>query len=374
MAKILFVMKYPLEDAYSVKDKFNGQMRAVENLGHEVYFVAYDWAYTYLIHRGEKTVIKKILFGNNRHYIHTKAFYDLFDSVCRVLKKEQFDLVYMRQCPLSPEGAFMCRRIAETGAKLVVEIPTFPPEKEKQPSFLRRVYMKYSDFWWQQAERYLSLYSLIGEQARQYHGVPAINIDNGICVDDVPLRTPAQEDGKTHILAVAAMSDWQGYDRLIRGIAALDEEVRKTVVLDLVGAEGDGSLAKWMALSKELSVSQQVVFHGYKKGAQLQPHFDCAALGAGSLGLYRKNFQGASALKLREYCARGLPFVYAGSDPALQGDLPFCMQIPNDDSVVNVTALLDFARRDHDPKLIRDHAREYMSWEVQFKKVFDALQ
>ena len=81
MAKVLFVVKYPIEDAYSVKNKFNGQVQAVEALGHEAYFVAYDHQYTYLIHRGQKTVIKKIWFGDWKHYIHTKAFFDLFDSV-----------------------------------------------------------------------------------------------------------------------------------------------------------------------------------------------------------------------------------------------------------------------------------------------------
>ena len=60
MSKILFVMKYPLEEAYSVKGKFDGQMKAARSLGYDVYYIAYDHKATYLIHGEEKTCIKKI--------------------------------------------------------------------------------------------------------------------------------------------------------------------------------------------------------------------------------------------------------------------------------------------------------------------------
>lgn len=373
MAKILFVMKYPLVDAYSVKDKFNGQMRAAEQLGYEVWFVGFDASGMYLIHRGEKKLIKKLTMGNFSHYIHTLAFVDLFDSVCRVLKKMRFDVVYMRHCPLLPVGLRMCRKIKASGAKFVVEIPTFPPEKEQQPTALRRAVNAVSERRWVAAAQCVSLFTLIGEPAQEYRGVPAINIDNGINVENIPLRKPVSDD-KVHLLAIAAMSDWQGYDRVIRGIAALDEEMKEKIVLDLVGVEGDGSLAKWLSLAQELSLDKQVVFHGYKKGAELEPYFDCAALGIGSLGLYRKNFTSASALKLREYCARGLPFVYAGDDPAFRGELPFCMQIPNDDSIVDVAELVAFAQKHHDLLKIRDFAEQKITWEVQMKKVFGALK
>ena len=377
MSKILFIMKYPLEDAYSVKNKFNGQMQAVEALGHEAYFVAYDHQYTYLIRGEQKTVIKKIWFGDWKQYIHTKAFFDLFDSVCRVLKKHSFDMVYMRYCPLDAFGVRMCAKIAKTGARFVVEIPTYLPAPKSQPTFLRRAYIKYSRFWWTQAEEYTDMFVLIGDQADNYHGVPAINIDNGTHVDSYPRRQPNPDKDKIHMIAVASMSAWHGYDRIIRGIAELDAETKNGVILDMVGDEGDGSLGQWKALVKELSLEEQVLFHGKKTGTELDALYNAADVGIGGLGSYRKKLYSSSALKLREYTSRGLPFIYADNDPALTTSQPFCIKVSNDDTTVDVEQVIAFAKRMREDQSIsevmRAYAKENMSWERQFEKVFDAL-
>ncbi len=378
MAKVLFVMKYPLEDAYSVKNKFNGQMKAVEDMGHEVWYVAYDRKHTYLIHKGEKTIIKNIWFGNWKQYIHIKAFYDMFDSVRRVLKTEKFDVAYMRRCPLSPSGYQMCKEIIKSGCKLVQEIPTYPGSREVQPSFLRRMYMKWSRHCWSKVHPMLSLYTLIGDKEDNIGEIPAINIDNGTDVDLLPLRKPCFEDDKIHLFALASMSRWHGYDRLIRGIAGLDEPTRKTVVLDMVGDEGDGSLNQWKELVKELTIEEQVVFHGRKVGGELDPFFERADVGICSLGMYRIGFSSGSILKLREYTSRGLPFVYSADDPAVNADLPFSLKIPNDDSNVDVRAVIAFAKEMRQypdmPEQMRIYARENMSWQAQFEKIFKKLE
>lgn len=377
MAKILFVMKYPLEDAYSVKNKLNGQMKAVEDMGHEVWYVAYDRKYTYLIHNGEKTVIKKIWFGNWKQYIHIKAFYDLYDSVRRVLKTMSFDIVYMRRCPLSPGGYKMCRDIVRSGSKLVEEIPTYSSVKEAQASFLREMYLKWSRYWWKRVHPMLTLYTLIGDREDSIGEIPALNIDNGTDVDMLPLRQPQFDEEKIHLFALAAMSDWQGYDRIINGIAQLSPAEREQVILHMVGGEGNGALAQWEQLTRDLGLEKQVIFHGIKVGAELDPFFEQADVGIGSLGLYRKGLQSASILKLREYCSRGLPFIYAGMDASLPEEQPFCVQVPNDDTVIDVSMVMEFARKMRKspdmPQIMRQYAKKNMSWQVQFEKVFAKL-
>lgn len=377
MAKVLFIMKYPLVDAYSVKNKFNGQIAAVDDMGHDVYYVAYDKKHTYLVHRGEKTIIKNIWFGNWSMYIHTKAFFDLFNSVCRVLKKENFDIAYIRHCPLSYGGYRMFRKLKENGSKLIVEIPTYPASREKQPTVLRSLYMRYSSYWWNKVHSLLNLYTLIGDKADYIGQIPAQNIDNGTDVNLLPLREPKPETDKVHLLALASMSYWHGYDRLIRGIAALPKEERDTVILDMVGDEG-AALSEWKVLAKELQVEEQVLFHGRKTGAELDPFFDVADLGICSLGFCRINFTSGSILKLREYTSRGLPFVYAAEDPAIDAPQPFCMKVPNDESVVDVHSMIAFAKemREHPdmPTKMRQYANERMTWQSQFEKVFNKLK
>lgn len=378
MEKVLFVMKYPLVDSYSVKGKFNGQMKAVERLGYDVYYLAFDHEAFYLVNKDEHKIIKNVKFAKSKHYIHTKVFYDLYNCVKRVLRQERFDMAYIRYAPLSFNGVSMLRRLKMSTCKTVVEIPTYPPEVGKATALIRRIYLKYSMLCWKIANKYLSLYALIGEKATIVNGVPAINICNGSDVESVNLRQPQFDDNRVHILAVAAMSVWHGYDRMIKGIATLDKDFRDRIVFDMVGNEGDGSLTQWKQLVEELGLEKQVIFHGRKMGEELDPFYEKADVGICSLGMYRIGFESGSILKLREYSARGLPFVYAANDPALPTEQKFALKVPNDDTPIDVKQVIDFAlalRNEEDiPIQMREYARNVMSWESQMKLVFDALK
>ncbi len=375
---ILMICKYPLLDDYSVKGKLRGQMKALAAMGHAVSFIGYDREAMWLIRGQERVKLRSIAFAKSPHYVHTLAFLDLFAAARKALRLQRFDLAYMRMCPLSGSGAQLCREAAKHGCRLVVEIPTFPVDMDRHPSPLRRLAMKASDFWWRRSARHVRLFTLIGEPAARYLGVPALNIDNGVDADALPLRRPAPApDGKVHLLAVAAMSDWHGYDRLIRGIAALTPQERSGVVLDLVGDGGNGALCAWRALADALGVGNQVAFHGYRSGAALDRLFDAADAGVCALGLHRIGLSRASTLKLREYAARGLPFVYAADDPAVPEGFPFALRVASDEEAADARAILAFARRMREQPdagaHLRAHAQAHMTWQAQFDAVFAAL-
>ena len=137
-------------------------------------------------------------------------------------------------------------------------------------------------------------------------------------------------------------------------------------------------MAQWTALVKQLGLEKEVVFHGVKYGTELDEMFDYVDVGIGTLGLYRKQFSFSSILKIREYCARGLPFVYAGDDPAFEGQTAFCMQVPNDDSIIDVQAVMSFAENMRDKAGVMEDMRRYassnISWKVQMQKIFTALE
>ncbi len=377
MKKLLYIIKYPLEDAYTIKKKVDGQTAAAARLGLDVWQTAYDRRSAYLLHQGERQPQKRILFGRMPGYIHTKAFWDLFGSVLRSLRRQKYDVAYMRHCPIGLKGWRMLRRLHKGGCRTVVEIPSYPLENERQKSLPRRLYWGYSQFWWRQAARYVSLFALIGAPAESYLNRPATNIDNGVDVEGIPLRQPAPDE-KLHFLAVAAMARWHGFDRIIEGVAQLPPEMRERVVVDMAGSEGDGSLARWQQLVREKGLSEQVIFHGYQTGEGLDRLFAQADVGVCSLGLHRNGYQTASHLKLREYTARGLPFLYSADDPALSGGEPFCLQIPADDSPVPMEEAIRFAGamrlRPDLPEAMRSYARQHMSWEKPLRQVLSALE
>lgn len=377
MGKVLFVMKYPLEEQYSIIHKLNGQMQAVKELGHDVYFISFDRKQLYLNHAGSREIIKKTTAGSSKIYYHLISFYDLYIAAKKVIGSEKFDLIYFRYAPMNFMGYAFLKAAARL-SRVVVEIPTFPPDSEKQKTALRRLYMKFSDFWWKKSAKYIKLFTLIGDKADSYMGVPALNIDNGVSVDAVPLKSGSvSSDGKMHLLAVAAMSKWQGYDRIIRGLAEWDDPKAENYIIDMVGDEGDGSLLEWKKLALDCHLEKQVLFHGRLSGEALTRMYESARIGLGSLGMYRKGMDSGSVLKIREYMARGLPFIYANEDPALSDDMPWCIKFPNDGTPICMERVDDFILslencRDFGEKM-RQYAKINMSWTAQFTRVFDAL-
>ena len=178
-----------------------------------------------------------------------------------------------------------------------------------------------------------------------------------------------------HLLALASMSHWQGYDRLIRAMAEWKGPER--VVLHLAGKEGDGSLAAWLKLAEELGVQQNVIFEGELHGESLNALADRCDAGVGSLSIRKRKVSRVITLKLREYMARGLPFVYAGEDPTIEKGHPYAVQVPNSDAPIDMEEIVAFAKRVRTEKnaaeSMREYARRHMSWEMEFERILKAV-
>jgi len=75
--------------------------------------------------------------------------------------------------------------------------------------------------------------------------------------------------------------------------------------------------------------------------------------------------------------ARGLPFVYAGEDPTIAKDHPHAMQVPNDDTPIDMEEIAAFAKRVRTEKnaaeSMREYARKHMSWEMEFERILNAV-
>lgn len=372
--KVLFVMKYPLVDQYAIMQKLNGEINAVKKLGHEVYYISFDRDNLYLDNGMQRTIIQETTLGHMKHYFHTIVFYDIYSAARKMIYSEGFDVIYFRHSPLN-FGGYRMIKAASKVSHLIVEISSFPPYTEKAKNVLRTIYHSFSKRWWSISAKYVTLFTGIGEKANQYLGVPFLNIDNGIDVELIPSRVEQRDsDTKIHILAVASMCEWHGYERIIKGLHEWKNERKEQYVIDLVGDEGDGSLTKWKKLTEELELQSQVLFHGRMTGDKLTEIYNRATIGLCSLAMYKIGFTDGSVLKLREYMARGLPFVYAHNDPHMNMNMPWCLKIPNDDSPVCMDDVDEFVKNvismDRLSDTMRNYAKDNMSWETQFTSIF----
>jgi len=204
---------------------------------------------------------------------------------------------------------------------------------------------------------------------------PNLVIGNGFAVQSVPMRqAPCNNEDVLNILCVANVSRWHGLDRLIRGLAAYDG--MPNVILHIAG---DGpELNNLKKLANELDIADRVVFHGFMMGKALDALFDKCHIAVGSLGIHRVGLREASILKAREYCSRGIPFIYGALDPDFSEDFPYILYCPADEYPIDIDQVLIFAQgvcadSDH-PRKMREYAEEHLDWSVKMKKLKGFLE
>lgn len=160
-------------------------------------------------------------------------------------------------------------------------------------------------------------------------------LGNGIDLDSVPPRAgaPKWPDSELRLVAVATLSFWHGYDRLIKAIAEWNGGRNRSfpVRLTLVG---DGRAREDLeSLARELGIEGAVTFTGLLPAAEVGKHYADAHLAVGTLGLHRKGLrENPSELKAREYALAGIPFIACGTDPDFPPELPFRIVVSSDDT------------------------------------------
>ena len=375
--KILYLTRYAVHQEFNLKKKFDGQIAAFSNLGFDVYYIGYDEKHLYLIHNNEKTIVGKTHF-QIPIYLHTQFYNDLHNVAVKTINEIGFDYIYWRSGPVFSSCCKVAETAKNTGAQLILEIPTFPSSKEDTMKGIRRIFALYEKQHIDKFNDSIDYYVLIGEDAGgEYKGKPAINIENGIDISGVPVRKPKNDKNVVHILALASMCYWHGYERLIKSLAEYKGD--ENVVVHMVGGNEGGCLPEWKDLTHQLNLDDKVIFHGQMSGEPLEEMFDLCDIGVNSLAMYKKCFNVTMELKAREYIARGLPFICAVDDPALSYEKKeLWLKVPNDDSIPDMNEIVEFAKKmKNDPthvQELRELAEKHLTWEQQYKKVFDFVE
>ena len=376
MKRVLFICKYPVYVQENLKRKFDGQMYACISLGYQVHYLEWDGVYFSLVCKNsqEKRNLIKTKVIDEKIYYHTKYFIDLFKAAAVAISQLNPHYIYMRAMPLFSSAVRMVEKISSQ-TKFIIEFPSYPPDEEKKSEtrIHRRIGQQISAHYEKKVFPHVDLFALCGHSADgTAYGRPAIEIINGIDVKGVPLRTPEFEENSIHLLLLASMCFWHGYDRIIMALANYEGET--DVILHFVGDGGDGSLKKWKELVERYNLSNNVIFHGALYGEDLDHIVNKCDVGVSSLGAYRKCVKESASLKVREYMSRGLPFVYAEPDVSLSENFEYNFHVPNSEQRIDLDNIVVFAKRMREdysiPMKMRKYAEEHMSWENEFKKIF----
>ncbi|MBC8375640.1 MAG: glycosyltransferase family 4 protein [FCB group bacterium] len=202
-------------------------------------------------------------------------------------------------------------------------------------------------------------------------------MSNGIRVSDIlPIqRPPGVKEGELRILFIASnFSAWHGLDRLLSGLLAYTGDL--LIHLDLAGNIHNRTLLQQIDKLNEGRLVK-IVKHGVVLNDNLDALYQVADVGISSLAIHRNGMREACVLKTREYCARGLPFVYSYQDSDLVGDETYALKIRADESPVDIESIIQFHRNvsetDEVRQVMRKNAEEKMDWGMKFEQLYELI-
>jgi glycosyltransferase involved in cell wall biosynthesis len=323
------------------------------------------------------------LFEVNSIFDKSRYYKKLVRDFQRVItgSSVQTKIAYIRTVLYDKYFLKLLEMLKQQEFKVVLEIPTSTFVKEYINNFPNGWY-KFFNFLMYHKKIYqlADLIVSIGEIPFILKDLErkVVVIGNGIDLSEIPKITPPKFEKELHLIGVANVAYWHGYDRVIKGLGEYYNHHKDngyTVVFHVVG-EGS-ELKKLKKLVQKYSLSDKVIFHGTKFGNDLINIYRNSHIAIGSLGLHRIKF-GGNPIKHREYCAMGIPFVAEANDLDFPDDFPFMLKVPADDSPINIQQLITFytcIRENYPnyPHIMRKYAENTLTWRAKIQKIMEHL-
>lgn len=369
--KILYLSTWDFTDEISdgVCKKIKSQISVFEKQGYQV-DITYIKQGT-IIYR-QDGIEKKI--GSVGAIKKTPAYIKMYQH----LKDSKYDWIYNRYGMMDTFYYRLLKRLHKNGAKILIEIPTYPYAGERQKGILYWLIFKWDEIYSVKLEKLVSEIITYSRDEYIYH-IPTICISNGIIVNEItPVKMKEKGNGPIRLLIVAYMQPHHGYERLLRGIKKYYEKNHNRILkCDFVG---EGPEKKYYeALALELGIKEYVEFHGAKNGKELDELYNQADIGICSLGAYKKGVYLSSELKSREYFAKGLPIVSGVTiDLFREKNTEFYLELPNNESDIDMNEIVAFfdriyngtRKRTDTIREIRAIAEKYMDMSETMKPVY----
>lgn len=364
--KIIYISTVETGSSLGVSNKIVMQCRAFEKIGFEVENLSSGIRSL----RGQFDKANPLSYGINYRIIKKKIIQSSSNTI---------DYCYVRWAPTSRGLIDVLKELKEIhpNIKIILEIPTYPYKQELKglinvPNAIRD-YLYHN-----QLKKYVDIIVTPSplRETKEIYGIKAMEIKNGIDIDVVKARTFVEHNESViNIIGVALLVPCHGYERIIEGIAKyyqckeLNEPEIKFYII------GEGSAKQDLQnLTKTLHLEDHIIFTGRKEGKELDEYYDLADIGVGSLGMYKINWFGTeNALKTREYCAKGLPFITTSIDATFnRGDFEYCYVVDNSNTKINIHEINCFLlklRKKYSDMQIINNMRCYADMNVSWTKI-----
>ncbi len=225
-------------------------------------------------------------------------------------------------------------------ATVVVEIPTFPYDKERADSFRGKILTLQDHILLPLLKKHVNYIATFSKDST-IASIPCINMQNGVETDNIKMREFRADPDAISLIAVASMNFWHGYDRVIAGMGEYKRKGgTRRIVLHIVG---DGpEIPKFREMAENLGITDDVIIHGFKSGAPLDEIAFVSDIAVCSLGLHRLGLTDVSPIKVREYMAQGFPMISVEAVDISDLLADHELLVPMDDSPVSMEDVISF--------------------------------
>jgi glycosyltransferase involved in cell wall biosynthesis len=335
-----------------------------------------------LVNSDRVTLSQSVPIGSTpKHTLkHAFHFYFFIDKYLRYnVNWLEYDFIIIRHMPMHPNFFRLLKYLKSKHShlKIIIDFPTFPYHDELNRGIKGKVLAQMDVFFRKKLKKYVDI-ALYNGNIDEIYGIKVIKVLNGIGLDGLESERILPDFSETlNVVFAGNISEWHGVDRAIYGLAQYLANYKPKDIRILLKIIGHGSsLKKLQELAIKLGLTDNVIFILPKKRDELQFFFNEAHLALGSLGLHRIGLNEATPLKHREYCAVGLPFVFAGEDEDFGQGFDFALKVKADESPINWAEIVEFYKKTREkyPYLrleMQKFTSERLTWE---KKVFPLIE
>lgn len=380
--KILFLVYHGFSEHSGISKKIHYQVKGLKENGYDVRLCYYDFS-----PEGHRCrfVDGKVIqdYGTGKlAALSQRLSYGCIYDYCIL---EGIEFVYARCFQnANPWLIRFFKKLRKAGIRAVTEIPTYPYDAEFKTFYWKmRMELKVDQLFrrslYQQMDAMVTF-----SDAHKIFGQRTINISNGVDFDSIPLHQPVSgnelsTDSSLHLIGVAEVHTWHGFDRVMTGIGEYYSQMPKArcqkpnVFFHVVGGVHPNYMENvFKPIIEKYHLQDKVIFHGTMFGHQLDEVFNQCQFAIGSLGRHRSGITVIKTLKNREYATRGIPFIYSEQDSDFDQQ-PYVLKAPADESPVDIQQIIDFMEHfSMKPEEIRKTV-EHLTWKIQMRQVVDAI-
>ncbi|WP_428270307.1 hypothetical protein, partial [Enterococcus faecium] len=299
----------------------------------------------------KKNIKMDILYENYKDYPFSRLlkYVPIFSkqlNISDIEKLGKYDFIYMRKPIIDFNLIILLKRIKKLSptTTCIMEIPTYPYDKEFQVKFTQRYLGMKDKFWRQYLNKSLDYIVTYSNDAKIFD-IPTIRVSNAADYENIKQKTSKfNTDNSITMTAIANFQSFHGYDRLIKGIAQYYSEGGDWAIrLNLIGNGNTTVLNSYKSMISNSNLEGIIKVLPGMDSQELDTVFDTTDLAVDTLARFRSGVYYNSTLKGKEYLARGIPII-SGVETELDNfeNYEYYFRVPADESSINISDILDF--------------------------------